>query len=267
MTTYIYSIDIIKNNPGYLQEVFNIKSLEENELLFGFLCGEGLLNDAMWILERDKRIDIHSNHEFPFRQACKYNKLDCVLWLYEYSNKINSPINYNIYDDYIFRKFCRNGTLPMVKWLYKNKNINISAKDDAGFRKACEYGHLDVIRWILKHHPDIDITARENYAMKHICMNGHFEVLKYLLGKFKKFNIHFSDNVLFDLACENGRLEIAQYLYYYDNRHIDLTKFIHYPFRMACINNHINIATWLKTLNKKYDFTIVENKITKFVYT
>lgn len=251
----IYSKSNLKKN-------FNLESLENNEILFCFLCEDGLINEAKWLLTNDSRINIHSNQEAPFRLAFKNNNEEIIFWLWYLSKK---TIDLNIYDDYCFRKACRNGNDKLLKWLLvRNKKINMNSCDDYAFRKACEYGHYKIVDWLINNNPKINLKSKKNDALKSICKKGHLDIFILIVNKFN-VNIHLEKDLLFRITCENGHVPLAKYLYFFDHK-INVRMYIDYAFRLACINNHVDMARWLSTIIPSYKFSLLNNKIMNFSY-
>lgn len=268
-----YNINEIISNPKSLKKVVNLNNQFENEILFAFLCGKDLIDEAKYLLEFDERLKITANSNCAFKLSCKNNRTDTVIWLIELALLYNTPININIDDNYGFRKACRNGNLLLAKYFYINHGVNITLKDNYAFRKACEFGHLNIFEWLLKINDDysyknkIKIRDKNNYGFKYSCRNGHLEIVKNLFKLDKKvyFSKRYDKGQYIRLACENGHLQIAQYLYEIDPT-INISEKIHYCFRLACINNHQYVATWLMSFYPSYKFFTENGKITNFVY-
>ena len=53
------------------------------------LASSGKLEVAKWLLTITKKLNIHTNNELPFRNACKNLHFDFVKWLFSLDNKIN----------------------------------------------------------------------------------------------------------------------------------------------------------------------------------
>src|SRR4029078_5023702 len=108
----LYDMNLIIENSKYLKEMFTY-NLEENEILFCLLCRDGLLKEAIWLITKDKRININNHHYCAFRLAFKYNHENIIFWLWNYSIIIKKPIDIHIYNEYPFRKACKNGNLHL----------------------------------------------------------------------------------------------------------------------------------------------------------
>jgi Ankyrin repeats (many copies) len=260
-----YSIVEIKKNSGYLYKIFTVTetNLEENEIIFSLLCEEGLLTLAKWVLKKDKRINFSTHHEAPFRRACRYNRYPTIKWLWRKSIKLGRPINIDIYEYESFRKACKNNNVKLVNWLYKKAGGVFRCRMISGFKNACDHGNILVVAWFLDKSKNMCVPPD---LFKNLCRNGYLEIINMIVSAKLSIPFHYNKDQPFLLACEHGHLDIAKYLYYYDNQKIDIHIYIEYAFRMACINHHVPVAQWLKSIYPLYDFQVENKRIISFVY-
>ena len=216
-------------------------------------------------------INIHNNHECPFRLACENGNLPVAQWLYETALKKGKPINIHIYDDIAFRHAAKFGHLEVLKWLIKLGNINIHIKSNYAFRHACKNGHYHVAKWLYDNYK-IDISSKNDYAFIKACKSGYLIIINWLYALYKQdSNWKYSDitidyNLLFMECSEKGHHLIVKWLYTHFKTIIDIRAFMDYAFRLACINNHIKVALLLCDLCCDYEVVIKNNKIIAFDY-
>lgn len=148
-----YYYEFINNNPIYrdFSKFVKAKDLElgisnqpEKEHIFCLACKFDCPYVTKYIFDRYP-INIHINHDYPFRLSCIGGNLELVKWLYSLLEKTE-----NLYD-YIrcgFNWACENGHLEVAQYLYYHNKINIREVNDYAFTHSCKNGHLDTINWL-----------------------------------------------------------------------------------------------------------------------
>lgn len=258
----MYQLKQANGDLNKLRDIIDSNNLEQNELLFGFICAKGMVEVARWMLYNTK-VNLSANDDLAFRNACEYNQLPVAQMLDGHSKRRGIEIKIHIYNEYPFRKACRHGNLEFIEWLWiiSGYTIDLTCKNGYTFRHACKNGHLDLVKWLLIKR-NIDIGVKDNYALTRACKNGHLHILKFFIENYN-VNYHYDDDLLFRTACEYGHLEIAQYLYKLDDK-INIYYNFSEVFRNACSNNKISVAQWLQTLETKFKLTVENNKIIGF---
>jgi ankyrin repeat protein len=155
------------------------------EKVFKYMCKNGHLEVAKWLLQIKPNISMSRNYKYAFADACKYGHLELAKWLLEvkptYAPVIYNEYGYSNANHLAFYNVCETGHLEVAQWLLTIKpSINISARNEHSFRRACENGYLHLAKWLLQIKPTIDIFAVNDYSFRYACENGHLEVAKWL---------------------------------------------------------------------------------------
>ena len=219
----------------------DIHSNEEE--CFRNACENGFLEVAQLLYEIAPDIDISTRSEYPFRYACVNGHLNVAQWLVA----IKPTINISIWNNYAFFSSCSNGHLDILRWLLEiDGSIDISYS----VRLACEYGHLEVAKWLLEHRPDTNISERDEYAFRWACGNGHMDVVRFLLELKPDINMRALDEQVLFMACHNIKYKAVEFLLgARDDWSLKyLPKFL--DKRMISLMNRylFNKMKWMKTL-------------------
>lgn len=143
---------------------------------------------------------------------------------------------------------------------------------DALFGWACEYGHLDVVKYMLSLEnfyidTDLSYTIANDGANTVIyasfslaCKNNHLDIVKHILSLQKhKICLEIGYDTAFDKACLNDHVDIIKYLIL--NCNIDIKKNDDYVYRIVCGYNCLEIIKYLSTIDERYVYKIVNNKL------
>lgn len=240
---------------------------------------------------RTTNIDIYSNENIAFINACTYGHLDIAKWLYELSN---FTMNIHTKNCYAFKISCIKGHLNIAKWLYTidgekiianftyldfcdvvdEENLNVtkwlyftvlikvnkftaSCANYYSFKNCCTLGHFEMLKWLFEmENPNLEIKE-ELFGI--LCQYGRIEMAKWLYENNRDINIDPQKEYAFRAACATGKIEMAKWLYWVSNGTIDISAADNYAFRKACIFGYLNIAQWIAGL-PNFQKEILANK-------
>jgi hypothetical protein len=195
-----------------------------------------------------------------FINACKYDHLHIVEWLYK-NHDIYSTANITNYNIWWFKLSCYKGQLHIAKRLYEIRpDILIGTNNIDSFMLTCNRGHLDVAKWLYEMCPSITTSGDMECAFRNVCWYGYLNIAKWLYEICPTINISANDDYAFKITCENGHLDLAKWLYEICPT-INISAENDYAFWKACQLRRLNLAEWLCELNSKYYVEIVDNKI------
>lgn len=247
------------------QQLFDKVDLQERNICFGFVCGDGHLEFAQWMVLKDPKIDIHNHSEFPFRMACKNGHLPVCKWLWDISKK---SINLHVYKNDPFRKACKYGHINIVEWLFTlcNKNdLYISYNNYSPFINCCRLNKLEMAKLLSKEYRVPTSILKQ--AFYEAIMNKSIETSGWLHGLLtdqkKSLDAHTVGRIFSNILNENNDEETALWL-------IQLIPYLDYrynhdePFRICCIRNFVELAMYLTTLYNNYNLCIDNGAITKW---
>jgi hypothetical protein len=141
-----------------------------------------------------------------------------------------------------FKYACGNNKLAKAKWLlFVDETIDISIDDDYAFRKSCEHGHLDVAKWLLSLSNNYT-TIRTKYTMQLKCKFPN--KLSWLHPKNEKLNDKFLS--AFRSSCLNEQIEVAKWLVSIDNSIISTID--KYFFGIISSLRNIELLKWLLSI-------------------
>jgi hypothetical protein len=256
--------------------------------IFMYACKHGYSLAAQNCLDKYD-VDIFAYKEDAFKLACYDNHIETAKWLYELCNKIDSPINIHIDDDYVFLWVCYSNYIEMTKWLwklgikYQSSSVipfDIHVDDEFLFIAACSRGHAEMARWLYKESKKlssvINIHGNDDEAFISACENGHIDIAKWLYKKSVKIldpiNILVIKNAFvstcayapklfspfcllekkWDASKKLGPAELPCSLWRWENRN---ETFLSQPVAMQT-SSHIEIIKWLWELSIKLSFGI-----------
>lgn len=119
-------------------------------------------------------------------------------------------------------------------------NSNIKVSEYI-FNCVCEKGYLEIAQWLYSIHPITPIDIPFILALS----NGHLPVAKWLFS-FTPMTPYMICNA-FNFACMNEQLEIAKWLHSVNERIIVIMN-IQKLFDMACIYDNLELAQWLHSI-------------------
>lgn len=228
-------------------------------------CTNGHLDVAKWIYSlRDFNIRA-SLFKLSFQDALvgasKNDYIEIAQWIYSLDN-INIGTS-----KMAFRSACINGKLVTAQWLYSIYN-NIIDDDQDTFRSVCINGKLATAQWL--HSICTNIIDDNQNTFRLVCKSGHIDTVIWL-HSLGKIDVHYDDEAAFRTACKYGHLNIAKWIYSLSkithdkslvSIYCDVVKWItssptidicinnSEAFRNACKNNHLDVVSWLNSLDK-----------------
>lgn len=116
-----------------------------------------------------------------------------------------------------FIEFCKSGNILELNKIYQNKTISNEAKEEA-FSIVCKNGQTNMIEWFIT-----NLYSKDD-SFNLICEYGYKDIFDWFVNKYKK--------------------EIV-------NSEIDIHNTYDYPFRLSCINDHLDITKELLELDAK----------------
>ena len=274
-TYSIHSDKIIK--WLYLNNYFNENCVEE---AFFESCINNNLKMMKWLLSISKnKIDYHKNDDNLFRETCKKNSVDSIIFLCkntEFNLKIESYYNDEFIDEVPFHFFCRHNYIEIAKEYINNFDFDINYKDNEAIALSCQENSLEmaklcyelggdilvknywcllvsvqrenlqIIEWIYSLNK-IDFNINEDYFFRLACTLGKIETAK-LLHSFGNVDVHTNDEIVFSSACLSGDLELAKWLYEIGNFNINKDDDI--IFRYLCQLGYIDILKWIYSISE-----------------
>lgn len=115
--------------------------------------------------------ELHTNNDIIFICACENGQLETAKWLWNFSCKINSPININAQISYVsvtpFIMACICGKINVAKWLWELSNeignpIDLHLYNDKAFTVSCTRGKKEVCEWLCKLYSGYKIKSIEH---------------------------------------------------------------------------------------------------------
>lgn len=249
---------------GLARKLFNEVDLQEKEMCFGFVCGDGYLEFAQWMVSEDSRINIHNHSEFPFRMACQNGHIDVCRWLWDISKK---TVDITVYKNDPFRKACKYGHINIVKWLFqiygKNK-LNITYKGYSPFKNCCRLDNLDMAKLLLDtykipssvvHDACLDAIKYRSVKTVELLVNL-LEIQNEMLDKHEVGHI-------FSNLCSDGHPDTALWLIQLIP-HLNFKHNYNEPFRICCLRQYIELALYLMAICDDYNLNVDDGSITKW---
>lgn len=177
-------------------------TLSSNEKEYGLVTAseKGNFKNVKYLIE-EKGVDIHTDYDRPFTEACNRGHYDIVLYLLQKGAKFWTQ------DDLAFCYACMNGHYKIAKHLI-SIGVDISAQEDFPIRYACHNGHLNIVKLLVSE--GVNPTIYENICLIWASMNGHYEVVKYLISLGA--DVHSKQDVSVYNADKNGYYDVVHYL-------------------------------------------------------
>ena len=209
----IGNIEIVK----YLHDNFSVINVHSyNEYIFKNLCYKGHLDVLKYIIDTYKNtnnpIDITNEYNDILISVCKNNRIELLEYLVSLNN---NKITICLYDK-IVTALNENNTEIVLFLLNKNKtNPSIYRLD---IHKLLDnsyiYNKLNILKYILENY-SIDIRRNNDEFFVKAFNTQKMDVIKYLIDKFKDTNnpieIHFTSRLFYN-ACIDNHIELVTYL-------------------------------------------------------
>lgn len=159
---------------------------------------------------------------------------------------------------YLFMS-CRMGCLSMVSWLHRRQPLNHTQQKDL-FILACTYHRIRIAQWVysisLAEHRPIPITIDHGVLLRNAIRDKDQPLGSWLLTLSPHWPIRFNQDDVFRLACSSNQLDMVKSLIAYDpSIHIHVLNDT--AFRNACLQDHLELAQYLWSLNSEYSFVDV----------
>jgi len=172
-------IELIYKN-GDLNKIKKIVNDENVDVVFRYICTNGHLEFAKWLMSTYKNIDIHADYEYAFRRSCENGHLKVAKWVYNLGD-----VDIHTNDEWAFGSSCEEGHLTVAKWLYSLGDVDIHADDEYAFRYSCISGHLKVAKWLYSL-GNVDIHSMGEWAF----MRSTLEITKWLCKISDKYDYY-----------------------------------------------------------------------------
>jgi hypothetical protein len=233
--------------------------LPTNELGFGFICGSTNHTLAKRFLHKNPTINIHNNHEFPFRYACRSNCLETAQWLYFIATQ---KIRVNMYNNEAFRKACKYNWTPIINWLLSlNRDVHLGTSTQSGFITACKHNHLGLAQRLYATYKST--SKQVTTAFCNACYNNSLEVVTWLAETHPHFVEEMRHYEAFQELIEHNCFRIVRWLHTKTGHAVNLQD-RDYLFIFACHEDYVEIARWLCELYGNYRVEVANKIITKF---
>lgn len=152
-------------------------------------CINGELSKArrwMAMYETCIRGHISDNDEFVFRYVCMNGHLHVAQWLMS----IHPTIRVSADADFAFRMACANGAFALVQWLLATfRGICVASEQHHAFRSACYNGHVEVVRLLVDACPSVtrDMDVMQDVLVE-ACRNNDVALVQALWSWFNHAN-------------------------------------------------------------------------------
>ena len=277
----------------------------------------GNLNTVKYIIEycRYTNINIHNNNEELFRNTCKFNRTEVVKYLVDYCNIHNTPIDIHVCGEQVFLISCYckfDIMIFLLEYSYKmNDKINIHINNEKALRNCINSDVLDAVKYLLEFSEktndlfdvsllDVEIlfTNRaeiriqifeylNNYCKKHNMYiniyitdtnrinNNYFidyiHAVRYIVKQSKiydyRINLNITDMNIFVNMCLRNEIDIVKYIIWQNekkNNKCDIQYDNVYILIGACNEHIIKYIVYLSRHNYiQYDFNTLCKKIKK----
>jgi hypothetical protein len=153
-----------------------------------------------------------------------------------------------------------NGKLDVVKYFVEN----FGTKQQILYSKSRHrYRDLALVTYIGEHFPSYDIRHHDNYALCHVCETGNLEVLKYIVDRYSitKEDIKCRGNYPLRIAIVNNHLGVVSYIIETFNLSIHEAGIGGITLDLACSRDNFEVV---KYLFDKFDISS-HNTCSKYV--
>lgn len=225
----------------YLNNYYDNILLEET---FYRSCINNNIKISKWILSISKNeIDLHKDNDWLFRETCKKNSIDSVIFLCKKSKfnlKIEEKFNDEFDDEVPFHYFCRYNYIDIAKEYLKNFDFDIEYKSNEAIALSCQEGNLEMAK--LSYLFGGDITVKNYWCFLVSIQRENLNIISWM-ASLPNFNIHLEEDYFFRVACTHGKLNSAKLIYSLGD--VDIYCHNSVIFSSACLAGELDMVKWL----------------------